>query len=66
VLTALNYALRSRNVRAGELIFHSDKGAQSGLNWSSQHLDHGGGAWEYTSGSGRPGSLTGASHRRLA
>ncbi len=27
VLTALNHALRSRNVRAGELIHHSDKGA---------------------------------------
>jgi hypothetical protein len=24
-------------------IFHSDKGAQGGFNWSSQHLDHGGG-----------------------
>ena len=28
VLTALNHALRSRDVRAGQLIFHSDKGAQ--------------------------------------
>lgn len=27
VLTALNHALRSRNVRAGELIHHSDKGS---------------------------------------
>jgi hypothetical protein len=25
-------------VRAGQLIFHSDKGAQGGLNRSSQHL----------------------------
>ena len=38
VLTALNHALRSRDVRAGQLIFHSDKGAQGGLNRSSQHL----------------------------
>ena len=38
VLTALNHALRSREVRAGQLIFHSDKGAQGGLNRSSQHL----------------------------
>ena len=37
VLTALNHALRSRNVRAGSLIFHTDKGAQPGLNRSSQH-----------------------------
>jgi putative transposase len=28
VLTALNHALRSRDVRAGKLIHHSDKGAQ--------------------------------------
>ena len=28
VLTALNHALRSRDVRVGQLIFHSDKGAQ--------------------------------------
>jgi len=28
VLTALNHALRSREVRAGELVHHSDKGAQ--------------------------------------
>ena len=28
VLTALNHALRSRDVRTGQLIFHSDKGAQ--------------------------------------
>ena len=38
VLTALNHALRSRDVRVGQLIFHSDKGAQGGLNRSSQHL----------------------------
>ena len=29
VLTALNHALRSRDVQPGQLIFHSDKGAQS-------------------------------------
>ena len=28
MLTALNHALCSRDVRAGQLIFHSDKGAQ--------------------------------------
>jgi putative transposase len=38
VLTALNHALRSRDLRAGQLIHHSDKGAQGGFNWSSQHL----------------------------
>jgi transposase InsO family protein len=39
VLTALNHALRSRSVRTGQLIFHSDKGAQGGFDWSSQHPD---------------------------
>jgi putative transposase len=29
VLTALNHALRSRDVQPGQLIFHSDKGAQA-------------------------------------
>ena len=29
VLTALNHALRSRDIRAGQLIFHSDKGAST-------------------------------------
>jgi putative transposase len=26
------------------LIHHSDRGAQGGFNWPSQHFDHGGGA----------------------
>jgi len=39
VLTALDYALRSRNLQDGQLIHHSDKGCQGGFNRSSQHLD---------------------------
>ena len=38
VLSALDYALFSRDVRGGGLIFHSDKGCQGGFNRSSQHL----------------------------
>ncbi|RZI53861.1 MAG: IS3 family transposase [Pseudonocardia sp.] len=38
VLSALDYALFSRDIRGGDLIFHSDKGFQGGFNRSSQHL----------------------------
>jgi putative transposase len=37
VLTALNHALRSRNVHDGQLIHHSDKGCQPGFNRWLQH-----------------------------
>ena len=38
VLTALNHALRSREVRAGQLIHHSDKGSQYTALWFTQRL----------------------------
>lgn len=42
VLTALNHALRSRNVRAGQLIFHGDKGVQcTALRFIQRLLDAG-------------------------
>jgi len=42
VLTALNHALRSRDVRSGQLIFHSDKGAQyTALRFTQRLLDAG-------------------------
>ena len=42
VLTALNHALRSREVHAGQLIFHSDKGAQyTALRFTQRLLDAG-------------------------
>jgi transposase InsO family protein len=42
VLTALNHALRSREVRAGQLIFHSDKGAQyTALRFTQRLVDAG-------------------------
>jgi putative transposase len=42
VLTALNHALRSRDLRAGELIFHSDKGAQyTALRFTQRLVDAG-------------------------
>ena len=42
VLSALDYAIWSRDIRDGQLIHHSDKGCQGGFNWSSQHLGRGG------------------------
>lgn len=42
VMTALNHALRSREVRAGELVHHSDKGAQyTALRFTQRLLDAG-------------------------
>jgi putative transposase len=42
VLTALNYALRSRDVGTGQLIFHSDKGAQyTALRFTQRLVDAG-------------------------
>jgi putative transposase len=42
VLTALNHALRSRDVRAGELIHHSDKGCQyTALRFTQRLVDAG-------------------------
>ena len=42
VLTALNHALCSRDVRAGQLIFHSDKGAQyTALRFTQRLVDAG-------------------------
>jgi putative transposase len=38
VLTALNHALRSRDIRAGERIHHSDKGSQYTALRSTQRL----------------------------
>jgi transposase InsO family protein len=46
VLGALEYALWGRGLDSDpaqrRLIHHSDRGAQGGFNWSSQHLEHGG------------------------
>ena len=42
VLTALNHALRSRDVRVGQLIFHGDKGAQyTALRFTQRLVDAG-------------------------
>jgi transposase InsO family protein len=37
ILGALEYGIWSRDVRAGELVHHSDKGSNPELNRSSQH-----------------------------
>jgi putative transposase len=44
VLDALRMALGQRSSGADiELVHHSDRGSQTGLNWCSQHRDRGGG-----------------------
>ncbi len=45
VLDALEMAVGRRQPEKG-LIHHSDRGSQGGFNWSSQHLDIGGVAWD--------------------
>jgi len=45
VLDALEMARWSRGTTLEGLVCHSDAGSQLGFNWSSQHLDFGGGRW---------------------
>ena len=45
VANALGMAINNRQPASGAVV-HSDHGSQGGLNRSSQHLDHGGVAWE--------------------
>ena len=47
------------------LIHHSDRGVLGEINWSSQHLDSGGGRWrQCESVSGQPSSIEGRSRHR--
>ncbi len=41
IIDALRMAVIHRDPPAG-VVFHSDRGAQGGFNWSSQHLEYGG------------------------
>jgi hypothetical protein len=43
VVGSLNMAAATRGGDVKGVIFHSDRGSEGGFNWSSQHLDHGGG-----------------------
>ena len=53
-VTALRTAV-ARRTPSGVVVVHSDRGAQGGINWSSQHLDHGGvPRWQRWTGAGRP------------
>jgi len=45
VADALAMAITHGHAQPGA-VFHSDRGAQGGFNWSSQHLDHGGVRWD--------------------
>jgi hypothetical protein len=64
VADALAAALASRGPEKG-LIFHSDRGCQGEIKWSSQHLDSGGGRWRQCGNvSGRSSFIEGRSHHR--
>ena len=53
-VNALDSAVSRRRDAAG-CIVHSDRGSQGGFNWSSQHLQCGGGqGWRRWTGAGRP------------
>ncbi len=41
VIDALQMAITHGHIKPGA-VFHSDRGAQGGFNWSSQHLEYGG------------------------
>jgi hypothetical protein len=57
VTNALSMAISNRRPTTGGII-HSDHGAQGGINWSSQHLNSGGGKWrQCESVSGRFSSI---------
>ena len=57
-VAALNNAVARRGDVAG-CVLHTDRGSQGGFNWSSQHLDDGGGMWVLENARSRSGS-TGA------
>jgi transposase InsO family protein len=62
VTDALSVALRSRGPEQG-VIFHSDRGCQGEIKWTSQHLDSGGGRWRQCGNvSGRSSFIEGRSH----
>ena len=62
---ALCMAAAIRGGHVDGVVFHSDKGSEGGLNWSSQHLDRGGVRWgRCGSGSGRFSSIGGRCRRR--
>jgi putative transposase len=58
-IDALEMAIYARNDQGLDgLIHHSDRGVQGGINWSSQHLNSGGGKWrQCESVSGRFSSI---------
>jgi HTH-like domain/Integrase core domain len=65
VSSALEMAVATRGGAVDGVVFHSDRGCQGELNWSSQHLDGGGVRWgRCGSGSGRCSFIGGRCRRR--
>lgn len=67
VLDAIEHAIWTRE-RAGwnvkDVVHHTDRGAQAGFNWSSQHPDFGGVVWVLCNGGVRFGCIGGRFHHR--
>ncbi len=62
VLDCLDQVVKARSGHVRGAVFHTDRGGQGGLNWSSQHLDDGGA--RCAGGTGRKKSgLTGGRSR---
>jgi putative transposase len=61
---ALRMAITLRGERPEKVSFHTDRGTQTGLNRSSQHLDDGGDSWELGNDRSRFARIGGRSPRR--
>ena len=63
-VAALDSAVARRDGDVAGCILHSDRGSQGGINWSSQHLDHGGVCWDRRTSRRRCVRIEGRSRRR--
>ena len=64
VIGALEMAIQTRGGDVTGVIFHSDRGSQGGIKWSSQHLDEEVARWPTGSGRSRCARIGGRSHHR--
>lgn len=64
VTDALDMAIAARGGHVAGVIAHADRGSQGGINWSSQHLDHGGVCWDRRTSRRRCVRIEGRSRRR--
>jgi putative transposase len=62
---AIKMAVATRGGNVAGTIFHTDRGSTGEFNWSSHHLDHGGGRWDGGSRCRRRRRVLGGSGRRI-